>query len=89
VSESTRTPYNNDAPSRATNDHYTGKKIALVIGNWAYQFKPLNNPQNDARDMAQLLSQQLGFEVIHKENLSFDQMLDEVIKCSQKNPIPQ
>jgi formylglycine-generating enzyme required for sulfatase activity len=82
VSESTRAPY--DAPSRATNDHYTGKKIALVIGNWAYRFKPLNNPQNDARDMAQLLSQQLGFEVIHKENLGFDQMLDEVIKFKLK-----
>jgi formylglycine-generating enzyme required for sulfatase activity len=84
VSESTRAPYNNDAPSRATNDHYTGKKIALVIGNWAYRFKPLNNPQNDARDMAQLLSQQLGFEVIHKENLGYDEMLDEVIKFKLK-----
>jgi formylglycine-generating enzyme required for sulfatase activity len=54
-----------------------------VIGNWAYRFKPLNNPQNDARDMAQFLSQ-LGFEVIHKENLSFEKMQDEVIQFKLK-----
>ena len=58
---------------------HTGKKIALVIGNWAYKFKPLNNPQNDAREMTQLL-RQLGFEVIHRENLGFDEMQDEVIQ---------
>jgi len=81
-SDSSRSPYNNDEPYRATNTH-TGQKIALVIGNWAYRFKPLNNPQNDARDMAQLLGQ-LGFEVIHKENLGFDQMQDEVIKFKLK-----
>jgi formylglycine-generating enzyme required for sulfatase activity len=84
VSESTRAPYNNDAPSHAISaSNYTGKKIALVIGNWAYRFKPLNNPQNDARDMAQFLSQ-LGFEVIHKENLSFEKMQDEVIQFKLK-----
>ena len=60
---------------------HTGKKIALVIGNWAYKFKPLNNPKNDARDMAQLLRKpSLGFKVIHKENLSFEEMQDEVIQ---------
>jgi formylglycine-generating enzyme required for sulfatase activity len=82
-SPASRAPY--DAPSHAINaSNYTGKKIALVIGNWAYQFKPLNNPHNDARDMAQLLSQQLGFKVIHKENLSYEEMLDEVIKFKLK-----
>jgi formylglycine-generating enzyme required for sulfatase activity len=75
----TRSPDNNDPPPDAINVHHTGKKIALVIGNWAYRFKPLNNPQNDAREMAQLL-RQLDFEVIHKENLGFEQMQDEVIK---------
>ncbi|MEN8219564.1 MAG: SUMF1/EgtB/PvdO family nonheme iron enzyme [Pseudomonadota bacterium] len=75
--------HNDDAPSHVTNDHYTGKKIALVIGNWAYRFKPLNNPKNDARKMAQQLSQ-LGFEVIHKENLSFEEMQDEVIQFKLK-----
>ncbi len=79
-----RSPDNNDEPSYATNpSNHTGKKIALVIGNWAYRFKPLNNPQKDARDMAQLL-RQLGFEVIHKKNLGFDQMEDEVLKFKLK-----
>ncbi|KHD05917.1 hypothetical protein PN36_30225 [Candidatus Thiomargarita nelsonii] len=79
-----REPYNNEPPSHATNtSNHTGKKIALVIGNWAYRFKPLNNPQNDARDMAQLL-RQLGFEVIHKKNLGFDQMENEVLKFKLK-----
>jgi len=73
-----RSPDNNDEPYRAINVHHTGQKMALVIGNWAYQFKPLNNPKNDAREMAQLL-RQLGFEVIHKENLGFEEMQDEVI----------
>ncbi|MEN8219561.1 MAG: caspase family protein [Pseudomonadota bacterium] len=72
-----------DSSAISTSNH-AGKKIALVIGNWAYQFKPLENPQNDARDMAQLLSKQLGFEVIHKENLSFEQMQDEVLKFKLK-----
>jgi formylglycine-generating enzyme required for sulfatase activity len=77
-SDSSRAPY--DAPSPAiSTSNYTGKKIALVIGNWAYRFKPLNNPQNDARDMAQLL-RQLDFKVIHKENLGFEEMEDEVIQ---------
>ncbi len=78
-SDISRSPDDNDDPYRAINVHHTGKKIALVIGNWAYRFKPLNNPQNDAREMTQLL-RQLGFEVIHKENLGFEQMEDEVIK---------
>jgi len=78
-SETSRSPYGNDS-SRAINaSNYTGKKIALVIGNWLYRFKPLNNPQNDAREMAGLL-EKLGFEVIHKENLGFEEMEDVVIK---------
>jgi len=78
-----RSPDNNDPPSDVINVHHTGKKIALVIGNWAYRFKPLNNPQNDARDMAQLL-RQLDFDVIHKKNLGFSQMEDEVLKFKLK-----
>jgi len=74
-----RTPYNNQPNSTIKVSNYDGsKKIALVIGNWAYKFKPLNNPQNDARDMAKLL-RQLGFQVIYKENLGFEQMEDAVI----------
>jgi formylglycine-generating enzyme required for sulfatase activity len=84
-SESTpsRSSYNDD-PYRAINaSNHTGKKIALVIGNWLYQFKPLNNPKNDARQMAQLL-ENLGFEVIHKKNLGLEQMEDEVLKFKLK-----
>jgi uncharacterized caspase-like protein len=40
------------------------KRVALVIGNSAYQFAPqLKNPRNDAEDMASALSR-LGFEVV-------------------------
>jgi formylglycine-generating enzyme required for sulfatase activity len=81
-SETSRSPYNDS--SRAIKvSNYTGKKIALVIGNWLYRFKPLNNPKNDAREMAQLL-EKLGFEVIHKENLGFEEMEDEVINFKLK-----
>ncbi|MEN3333740.1 MAG: hypothetical protein V7641_3105 [Blastocatellia bacterium] len=44
-------------------------RIALVIGNSAYNDAPLRNPVNDARDMAQAL-RDVGFEVIYGENLS-------------------
>ncbi len=47
------------------------ERLALVIGNGAYQ-KPvptLDNPVNDANDMAKVL-RNLGFEVILKHNLS-------------------
>lgn len=42
-------------------------RLALVIGNGAYQNSPLRNPVNDAADMAGALKK-LGFEVIHKKN---------------------
>jgi uncharacterized caspase-like protein len=46
-----------------------GKRVALVIGNGAYQFTaPLSNPANDAADMAAALKR-LGFEVIEGRNL--------------------
>ncbi|MEW6262341.1 MAG: caspase family protein [Thermodesulfobacteriota bacterium] len=43
------------------------KRLALVVGNGAYDFSPLKNPVNDAKDMAVVL-RRLGFQVIHKEN---------------------
>ena len=40
------------------------KRVALVIGNSAYQYTPrLDNPKNDATDIAALLKK-LGFEVL-------------------------
>lgn len=79
---SSRGPDNNQV-STAVLKNYNGKRIALVIGNWKYKFKPLHNPENDARDMAQVL-RNLGFEVIHKQNLSLDDMEDEIIQFKVK-----
>jgi len=45
------------------------QRIALVIGNSAYQYAPLKNPQNDAVDMASSLNN-LGFKVTKKLNAS-------------------
>ena len=42
-------------------------RLALVIGNGAYQTAPLKNPINDAEDMAASLKK-LGFKVILKKN---------------------
>ncbi len=44
------------------------QRVALVIGNAAYQQGALRNPVNDARAMAERL-QRLGFVVIKRENM--------------------
>jgi formylglycine-generating enzyme required for sulfatase activity len=50
------------------------KRVALVIGNGKYQFAPLRNPENDAKNMADAL-RKLDFEpVIHLENASWEEM---------------
>jgi cytochrome c-type biogenesis protein CcmH/NrfG len=49
------------------------RRVALVIGNSAYETAPLRNPINDASDMAQAL-RELGFDVINKENLNRNDM---------------
>jgi uncharacterized caspase-like protein len=50
------------------------KRVALVIGNSAYQHTaPLKNPSNDASDMAAEL-RQLNFDVIDGTDLSKDEM---------------
>ncbi|AMK10903.1 formylglycine-generating enzyme required for sulfatase activity [Pseudodesulfovibrio indicus] len=41
---------------------HAAKRVALVIGNGGYASSPLNNPVNDAKDMADKL-RGLGFEV--------------------------
>jgi len=53
------------------------QKIALVIGNNDYKNAPLHNPENDAKDMARILSI-LGFAVTKKTNLN-QQEMEEVI----------
>lgn len=50
-------------------DNAPEKRIALVIGNSAYEQSPLINPINDAKDMAQMLTK-LGFDIIYKENVT-------------------
>jgi formylglycine-generating enzyme required for sulfatase activity len=54
---------------------FTERRVALVIGNGAYgpTIGPLNNPANDARDMAAAL-QAVGFEVTLKLDADRDQM---------------
>jgi len=46
------------------------RKLALVLGNSAYQRQPLRNPNNDARAMAQTL-RQIGFQVIDGYDLDY------------------
>ena len=51
-----------------------GKRVALVIGNSNYQHtSPLQNPKNDAQDIAQLLSS-LDFEVVRGLDLTKSEM---------------
>jgi len=51
----------------------TERRVALVIGNGAYEAAPLKNPINDARDMASTL-RDLGFGVTYGENLKLKEM---------------
>ena len=49
------------------------KRVALVIGNSAYETSPLKNPVNDARVMASKL-RAVGFDVLYKENIKVKQI---------------
>jgi hypothetical protein len=56
----------------------SASRVALVIGNGAYQSVPqLNNPVNDAQDIAKSLSA-AGFDVIERDNATRGQMADAV-----------
>lgn len=59
------------------------QRVALVIGNGAYEATPLRNPVNDARAMAATLGG-LGFEVIERENLTQKDMKREIQAFGQK-----
>jgi flagellar biosynthesis GTPase FlhF len=55
--------------SVAAAEAQTDKRVALVIGNSAYQHSAtLENPKNDSQDLADILGK-LGFQVILEENL--------------------
>jgi len=53
------------------------QRLALVIGNVVYKTGALNNPVNDANDMAQALKK-MGFEVISRTNAGYRTMEDAV-----------
>lgn len=57
--------------------HAAEKRLALVIGNAAYDVAPLHNPENDATDVAELLDS-LGFEVTLKKNVGLKELEDSV-----------
>lgn len=61
-------------------------RTALVIGNAGYRDSPLNNPVNDARDVAEAL-RTVGFEVIQQENLDkrgFDAAVSDFARLLQQ-----
>src|SRR5579872_4042180 len=66
-------------PASAETDH----RIALVIGNAAYQDVPLANPVNDARGMAESL-RRLDFDVVALENATLKQMQHAVVAFGEK-----
>lgn len=54
-----------------------GRRIALVIGNGAYERRPLGNSVRDAKRLAQALrAPSLGFAVIERKNLDHEGMRD-------------
>jgi hypothetical protein len=55
----------------------SSERLALVIGNNAYQTAPLRNPVNDAEDMGKVLST-LGFKVILQKNVDRRAMEDSI-----------
>jgi hypothetical protein len=61
----------------------TAKRIALIIGNAAYEGVPLRNPVNDARAMAEVLAE-CGFEVMMVENADKRRMEESIRTFGQK-----
>jgi hypothetical protein len=59
-----------------------GDKVALVIGNGAYQNAPLRNPVNDANAVA-LAFKALGFQVYHHDNATHQEMIEALRRFSQ------
>jgi hypothetical protein len=63
----------------------SNKKIALIIGNKEYnQVSPLANTERDARDMAQSLLQNGGFEIVLGINLTRKQMKIKIDEFRQR-----
>lgn len=64
-------------------DSNSERRVALVIGNSAYETAPLKNPVNDGHDIAQAL-RELGFDVIHKENVNQNDMKRAIREFGEK-----
>ncbi len=64
-------------PAQERGIKLSAERLALVIGNSAYQTAPLKNPVNDAEDMAAVLKD-LGFRVILKKDADQRTMEDAV-----------
>jgi tetratricopeptide (TPR) repeat protein len=72
-----------DAASAVASDAFR-HKVALVIGNGAYQFaNQLPNPPNDASDVAALLKR-MGFDVVAGNNLDYNAMKDAIRTFGRK-----
>lgn len=72
-----------EAPKKGADALATEQRVALVIGNDAYETAPLRNPVNDARSMARILNQ-VGFQVTERENLGQKEMKQEIQAFGQK-----
>ncbi len=59
------------------------RRVALVIGNAAYDNQPLRNPVNDARAMSKTLTN-LGFEVLSVENANRRDMQRAILEFSER-----
>ena len=59
------------------------KRYALVIGNGSYKNVPLNNPVNDANDIANIL-QELDFDVSKKTNASRQEIINAIRNFENK-----
>jgi uncharacterized caspase-like protein len=64
-----------EATAEATRGAPAERRVALVVGNAAYENSPLANPVNDAVAVGGALAR-LGFDVIEKHDLTAAQMRD-------------
>jgi len=68
----------------SSSNGFAADRVALVIGNSAYQHAPhLDNPANDAQDIAKALTQ-AGFDVVERDDVNRSQMADAIRDFSQR-----
>jgi len=70
-------------PIPIVNSTFIGKRLALVIGNQAYNVRPLLNPRNDADDVSRVL-RSTGFEVIDLRDATLAQMRTSVRQFGER-----